>query len=170
MYSATLNVTPEPEESSEHDEGLVLRTTRFGSQQIQIEDVVISSDGVVGEVEPGGTLDVAMTVRTSGPPEAVIVSVEVNRPEGDIPCIDLNTELDEIEVGPVGAEGTRVTLSLDDLELGPGEYFVNVGVYPLDWAHAYDYHWHFYELTISGERRPDAVYRPQRRRWTSERP
>jgi lipopolysaccharide transport system ATP-binding protein len=168
MYSATLDVTPEPEQSDEDTEagGLVLRLTRFGSQRMQIEDVVIGSDGASNEVDPGGTLDVGLTVRNMGALEAVVVSVEVNRPDGDVPCIDLNTELDELEVGPVGPAGTRVTLSLDDLELGPGEYFVNVGVYPTDWAHAYDYHWHYYPLTVRGERKPDAVYRPQRRRWT----
>jgi lipopolysaccharide transport system ATP-binding protein len=166
MYSSTLEVTPEADASAQDDGGLVLRVTRFGSQQVQIEDVVVSSEGRPAEVEPGGTLDVAMTVRTRGAQEKVIVSVEIHRLDGDIPCVDLNTELDELEVGPVGAGGVHVALSLDDLELGPGEYFVNVGVYPTDWAHAYDYHWHYYPLTIRGERKPDAVYRPQRRRWT----
>jgi lipopolysaccharide transport system ATP-binding protein len=166
MYSATLDVTPEPDEAQDGADGLVLRTSRFGSQEVQIEDVVVSSEEGVGEVEPGGTLDVAMTVRTRGPREPIVVSVEVYRPDGEIPCIDLNTELDELEVGPVGPDGLHVTLSLDDLELGPGEYFVNVGVYPTDWAHAYDYHWLVYPLRIRGERKPDAVYRPQRRRWT----
>ena len=166
MYSATLDVTPETEADAA-DGALVLRTTRFGSQDVQIEDVVVGSDGLRGEVGPGASLDVAMTLRGRAPrDESVIVSVEVYRPDGDVPCIDLNTELDELQVGPVGRDGLRVTLSLDDLELGPGDYFVNVGVYPIDWSHAYDYHWQVYPLKVRGERKPDAVYRPQRRRWT----
>ena len=166
MHSETLKLTPAPAGSRDGENNLVLRENRFGSQQMQIEDVVISSEGRLGEVEPGARLDIALSVRTRGPHERVIVSVTIHRLDGDLACVDLATDLDDVEVGPVGSAGVRVTLTLDDLELRPGEYLVDVGVYPLDWAHAYDYHSHAYPLTVRGERDVKAVYRPQRRRWT----
>lgn len=169
MHSDTLRLTPLPVESSGAAGGeshLVLRESRFGSQEMRVEDVVVSSGGKIGHADPGGRLDVALTVRTGGSQEHAIVSVAIHRSHGDVLCVDLSTDLDGIEIGPVGPAGVRVILSLEDLELQRGEYVVDVGVYPIDWAHAYDYHWHAYPLNVGDGREAQAVYRPQRRRWS----
>ena len=57
-------------------------------------------------------------------------------------------------------------LPLDDVELSPGEYFVDVGVFQADWKFSYDYHWHAYRLRVRGNRYTDFVFLPRRRRWT----
>jgi lipopolysaccharide transport system ATP-binding protein len=190
MEVATLRATPAPppedvavlaalaeerdddddEEDDEHEgEGLdrlILQTNRFGSQEVQIEAVSITSpDGEPNTAAPEGTVDVGFTIRSAEVRDEVFVSVSIHRPEGSINAIDLNSDADEVRVGPVGPEGRRVTLSLDDLELAPGDYYVDVGVYPTDWGLSYDYHWRYYRLKVTGERYTDHVFRPRRRRW-----
>jgi lipopolysaccharide transport system ATP-binding protein len=165
MQSETLRVTPAPTDDVP-SEGLVLQVNRFGSQEVQIDDVVVASaDGVPAAVAQGETLDVAFTIRSAQPRDEVYVSVSVFRPEGEVTCLDLNNDADGVRVGPVGPEGLRIALALDDLELAPGDYFVDVGVYPSDWSLSYDYHWHAHPLTVTGERHTDHIYRPRRRRW-----
>ncbi|HEY6759200.1 MAG TPA: ABC transporter ATP-binding protein [Baekduia sp.] len=166
---ATLMVTPAPEEvpDGEASEGsLVLQETRFGSQEVRIEDVQIGADGD-GEAEPGETLEVAFTIRADRAHEELAVSLAIQRPEGEIVCLDVNTQADGVRVGPVVAGGTqRVALAIDDLELAPGTYFVDVGVFPMDWAFSYDYHWRAHRLRVRGNRYTEFVYRPRLRRWT----
>jgi uncharacterized protein YndB with AHSA1/START domain len=35
-----------------------------------------------------------------------------------------------------------------EVDLRPGSYFVDVGIYEREWQYAYDYHWHVYPLEI----------------------
>ena len=161
---ATLMLTPEPEPGDEDD--LVLQETRFGSQVVRIDDVRVGADGQ-GEIEPGGTLDVTFTIHADEAHEELAVSLAIQRPEGEIVCVDVNTQADGIAVGPIEAGGSRrVALALEDVELAPGTYFVDVGVFPTDWAFSYDYHWRAHRLRVTGNRYSEYVYTPRARRWT----
>jgi lipopolysaccharide transport system ATP-binding protein len=167
---ATLMITPAPDREASVDgelpEGLVLQETRFGSQEVRIEDVVVGAGGS-GDVDPGETLDVTFTLVADAAHEELAVSLAIQRPEGEIMCVDVNTQADGIRVGPLAAgETLRVTLALDDVELAPGTYFVDIGVFPPDWAFSYDYHWCAHRLRVRGNRYTDFVYRPRLRRWT----
>jgi lipopolysaccharide transport system ATP-binding protein len=166
---ATLMVTPAPDEVPDGDgavEGLVLQETRFGSQEVRIEDVQVGTGGD-GEADPGETLEVAFTIRADARHEELAVSVSIQRPEGEVICLDVNTQADGIRVGPLAAGGTqRIALALDDLELAPGTYYVDIGVFPPDWAFSYDYHWRAHRLRVPGNRYAEFVYRPRLRRWT----
>jgi lipopolysaccharide transport system ATP-binding protein len=57
-----------------------------------------------------------------------------------------------------------VTLALDRLDLAPGRYLVDVGLYRADWDVVYDFHWHAVEIEI-GDRPPStrAPLHPPRR-------
>ncbi|WP_445148164.1 ABC transporter ATP-binding protein [Baekduia sp. Peel2402] len=161
---ATLMLTPEPEPGD--DDELVLQETRFGTQAVRIDDVRVGADGR-GEIDPGGTLDVTFTIHADEAHEELAVSLAIQRPEGEIICVDVNTQADGIAVGPIEAGGTRrVALALEDVELAPGTYFVDVGVFPTDWAFSYDYHWRVHKLRVRGNRYSEYVYVPRARRWT----
>lgn len=43
-------------------------------------------------------------------------------------------------------------VDLTSLPLVPGRYFLNLGIYPLDWSYLYDRHWQMYPLHITGAR------------------
>lgn len=167
MHEATFERTPRPAGSD--DEGdLVLRRNRFGSQEVTIEEVRVGAAGA-GTVEQHGALTVRLRLRRDGPPvPSPVVGVSIHRAEGDVTCCEASTDLDDVAIGDLAGE-TVVTFRWDDVELVPGAYVVDVGVYESGWAFAYDYHWHAYPLRVTGADRSKAVFRPRARGWTVER-
>ena len=73
---------------------------------------------------------------------------------------------DKVPLPPADAART-VRLHLDRLDLQPGDYFVNVGLYERSWAYAYDYHWRAYPLGITSEHSGSGLLNPPRR-WESD--
>lgn len=170
MRLRTLSVTPEAE--ADEDEKLKLKENRFGSQDVRIEAVEVGTGQRLGEVRSGGTLDVSISVTSATRSERVAVSVTIERDSDDVTCLDINTDLDEVPVQVAPGKTSKVDLKLGALEIRPGRYWVDVGVFPLDWSHAFDYHYHAYPLRVTADDvEPDEpVYRPQNRRWTVENP
>ena len=171
MHSETLDLTPPQvgEADGEGDGLLELRRNRFGSQAVTIEHVeLVGEDGrPASEVRPGGPLEVAFTLRpAAGPIEDPVVGVTVHRAEDGLTCCSMATDMDHERLGTLTGP-TRIGLRLGALELVPGRYFVDVGVYEAQWAFAYDYHYHVYPLTVRGvDRSADSVFLPAQRRWT----
>lgn len=46
------------------------------------------------------------------------------------------------------AERGRFSCHLPELPLLPGRYFIDIGLYPIDWSYVYDYHWQMHPLHI----------------------
>lgn len=170
MRLRTLSVTPD--DDTDEDGTLRLKENRFGSQDVRIEEVVVGTGQKLGEVRTGGSLDVSVSVRSATRNEKVAVSVTIERDADDVTCLDINTDLDEVQVQVAPGKVSTVKLKLGALEIRPGRYWVDVGVFPLDWSHAFDYHYHAYPLRVTGDDvEPDEpVYRPQNRRWMVENP
>jgi lipopolysaccharide transport system ATP-binding protein len=160
MRSATVERTP-PQGGGQDD--LELRRNRFGSQELVIERVRILGTAD-GELEVGGSLDIRFELRpTGGPIDAPIVGVSIRR-VGDVLCYDSSTKADGVVIGDVDGP-IEVELSFPRLDLLPGEYVLDLGVYEATWAFAYDYHWHAYGLTVLGAASDRGVFRP-RHAWT----
>lgn len=159
MHSRTRERTP-PGDGSGGD--LELRRNRFGSQEATIEAVSLR-DGLglpVHEIPSGDPFEVALGLRAHGRALASpIVSVSIARADDATVCYDTNTQAEGITLGDLSGELT-VSLAFERLDLIPGDYFVDVGVYERDWAHAYDYHWHAYQLRVSGPSPDSGVFRP----------
>jgi lipopolysaccharide transport system ATP-binding protein len=162
MRSATLERTPA--QAGGRDD-LELRRNRFGSQELVIERVRVlgSADGAL---DVGGRLDVHLELRpTEGRIRSPIVGVSIHRVADGVLCYDGSTEADGLIVGDV-ERPLAVELSFPHLDLLPGEYVLDLGVYEASWAFAYDYHWHAYGLTVVGGGVPDkGVFRPPHA-WT----
>ena len=79
-----------------------------------------------------------------------IAGVAIATAEDHTVCYDANTRSAGVALGDVEGE-LRVSLAIERLDLVPGEYFVDVGVYEGDWRFAYDFHWRVYPLTVLGE-------------------
>jgi lipopolysaccharide transport system ATP-binding protein len=169
MANRTLAVTPEASPQS-GDDRLVLNTTRFGSQEIRIAKVEVGSRSGAGTVTAGGDLDIQITLEAGARAEPVAIAVAIERDGDDVKCVGLSTELDEVRVDTRPGSNVTVSLQLPLLELRPGQYWVDVGVFPDSWAHAYDYHYRAYALRVTGESDDPAepVYRPVNRRWAVE--
>jgi len=161
--AATLDRTPEP---GDGEAGLVLRENRFGSQEVTIGEVTVTGSSGEGAVEPDGSVTVELTLRREGPPiEDPIVAVSIHQAEGEVSCCEANTDTDEVPLGSLSGE-RRVRFHWEEIELFPGEYVVDVGVYERSWKFAYDYHWHVYPLKVIGVNGSEAIFHPRRRRWT----
>ena len=156
MRSATIERTP-PQSGRRDD--LELRRNRFGSQELVIEDVRIlgSADG---ELDVGGRLDVRFELRpTEGPVPSPIVAMSIHRVADGALCYDGSTQADGVAIGDV-ERPLAVELSFPRLDLVPGEYVLDLGVYEAEWAFAYDYHLHAYRLRVLGRGSERGVFRP----------
>jgi lipopolysaccharide transport system ATP-binding protein len=168
MRSATMESTPAP--STEGARGLELRRNRFGSQDVTVERVELRGrDGEPArELRVGAPLTVAFDLEPhAGAVETAIVGVAIHRVSDGLICYDASTEADGVDVGRLNGT-TSVSLAFERLDLLPGHYAVDVGVYAAEWEVAYDYHWQAYELAVVGRAGDKGVFRPPHS-WLVER-
>jgi lipopolysaccharide transport system ATP-binding protein len=136
----------------DHRGALVLGETRFGSQQLVIEEVLIQ--GRPGSephaVAAGTALRIGVAVRaTDGPVEDPIVGVTVRRRGDETVVYDLATRFDAVSLGGAVNEAS-VELVIDRIDIAPGDYAIDVGVYERSWEHAYDFHHMAYGVRVEG--------------------
>jgi lipopolysaccharide transport system ATP-binding protein len=139
---------------------LRLGENRFGTLEVEIAEVGIAHEreGRSARVRVAVDLDPRVEVRQP------IVAVALHRLADGRKILDVNTQGDGVTLEKL-AGPTRVALCLEPLDLEPGAYRVDVGVYEARWSYVYDYHWQAYELEVHADR--DAPGPP--RRWTVER-
>jgi homopolymeric O-antigen transport system ATP-binding protein len=163
MHSETRDRTPPPAETSGD---LELRRNRFGSQEASIVHVELR-DGVgrpASTMASGGPLEISFVVRTS-PDQRVsapIVGVAISRAADGTTCYDTNTANEGLLISEIAGE-RRFALVFERLDLIPGDYFIDIGVYERDWRYAYDYHWHAHSLRVLGSSRDGGVFQPPHR-------
>jgi lipopolysaccharide transport system ATP-binding protein len=149
---------------------LELRRNRFGSQEITIEDVrLLGPDGSdAGELHSGDGLEVRFALHRQG--EAApspIVLVTVQRPEDGLVIYNVSTQSDGIVLGDLG-QVAGVSLVFERMDLIPGDYVIDVGVYEGGWSFAYDYHFHAYPFRVVGSADDQGILRPPHR-WRVDR-
>ena len=158
MRSDTVERTPAPAGGPEGS--LELRRNRFGSQELEIVRVeVLDGDGApTREVAAGDPLRIVLELRGEPPVEEPIIGVAVHRVDDGVVCWDVNTEMDGVRLGSVAA--LTVEVEIDRVDLMPGEYAIDPGVYRGDWSYALDYHWQAYPLRVTGRGGGHGVARP----------
>lgn len=161
MISETVSRTPRGDDAAHS--GLELGRTRFGTQEVTIEDVrLIPTDG---EVRTGADAGLLARLRPQSPGVTTCVfAVSIHRRRDGVKCLDANTASDGVSV-QLDDDGTTVQVVFEQLALAPGEYQIEVGAYRADWEYAYDLHVGAYDLTVLGESRHEGVLEGQRS-WT----
>jgi lipopolysaccharide transport system ATP-binding protein len=160
MASATLERTPSAEPGSAG--GLELRRNRFGTQEVTIDAVrMLSDEGApLSELASGRPLRIALSLSTGdGEVHDPIIGVTIHRAADGVVCYDTSTESSGLRLGTVGG-ALGVELEFERLDLLPGDYLVDVGVYRADWEFAYDFHWQAYPLKVVGSQSDKGVFRP----------
>ncbi len=161
MLAETVRRTPDrPPVDLGAGRELRINENRFGSQDVEIERVELVSGS---RLASGGALDIAIHWRAETAVPAPIFSVTIRREDGVI-CVDTNTRVSLVEVPDLAGQGS-VRVRIERLDLGAGQYFVDVGVFEQHWRHAYDYHWHVYPLVVEGRTALKGVLVPASR-WT----
>ena len=138
---------------------LRLHENRIGSLELEIVSVSITGmDGnPASEVEVGDPLriDVSYQAKTALP--APILQVRIRRDDGAI-CYEANTESAGVAVPPVQGDG-QIALTIEELDLPPGWYFVDVSFHEASWSYAYDGHFSAYPLCVRPTSRPRSTPR-----------
>jgi lipopolysaccharide transport system ATP-binding protein len=167
MSTTTIELTPPP--TKDADSPLELRRNRFGSQEVTIESVALAHpDGSrATEIRVGDPLVVTLALESHiGAVRDAVVAVSLSRTSDGVVCCDSNTEVDGVSLGSLGAP-TRVTLNYERLDLLPGDYTFEVGIYAAEWRYAYDVHMQAYDISVIGRREGHGVFRPPHR-WRIE--
>jgi lipopolysaccharide transport system ATP-binding protein len=158
MRSDTVDLTPAPGDGVEG--ALELRRNRFGSQELQIArvDVLDAAGAPTREVATGDPLRIVLELRGEAPVDDPIVGVAVHRVDDGVVCWDVNTETDGVRLGRV--DEATIEVEIASVDLVPGEYAIDPGVYRGDWSYALDYHWQAYPLRVTGRGGGHGVTRP----------
>ncbi|HJZ50373.1 MAG TPA: ABC transporter ATP-binding protein [Roseiflexaceae bacterium] len=136
----------------------IAQGTRQGTQEAMITTVMLRNDqGQQIEMMPSGAaLTVELEYQLSRPIADMIVSLGVFS-EAHIKCFEeIIPSVDAVFGRPT--ERGALRCSLPELPLMPGRYYVNVGLYPTDWAYVFDYHWqlHMIDITAAASALPNA--------------
>jgi len=112
---------------------------RLGSGEAEIGEVRMTSPSGIElvEVRSGGSCVVDVEIASADVSRGIL-GVSISLADGTI-VLDL-------AVGDPGGialrRGDHHRLELERLDLGGGEYFVDVGLYAPNWTHPFDYRWH----------------------------
>lgn len=121
------------------------RENRLGSLEMILTGVDFRPGA---SLNTGAPLEVMINFHSPAPIKAPVFVVAISKPDGTV-CLDTNTQSAQVAIPDIHGRGA-IRLVFDRLDLGPGTYFVDVGVFESDWNHAYDYHWHVYPITVNG--------------------
>jgi lipopolysaccharide transport system ATP-binding protein len=154
MSSETRAMTPTgPDVPVEGGGVLRLGENRFGSQAARVAHVAIF-DGLgepSREVTVGSPLRIELVTEVPPSIERCRLVVKVRRHD-DVLCVDSSTD--------VAPPGRRHRVVLGRLDLAPGDYVVDVGLFSPDWEHTHDLHVGVYQLRVTGESVGDALLAP----------
>ncbi len=146
MADETRRMTPADVADATTPDGTTLRIgeNRFGNQEAHITSGTVL-DGW-GERCVATTTGAAakLRVEVEVPPsldEVMLGATLVRLSDGAL-CLDTSTAVVD------GAAAYELTV--DRLDLAPGEYAWDLGLYSGDWSRTYDHHWRAYPMTVSG--------------------
>lgn len=136
---------------------------RVGTFEIEIEDVRVVPP-MIGSPASGRSLSVRLEIDLSAraPVDEPIVTVSLHRVGDYARMLEISTDGDAVALGRVVGRQT-VVLELDRLDLPPGSYRFDIGVFERRWSYIYDYRWHAYPLEVVGQAGPG-----EPRRWLTE--
>lgn len=145
------------------EQGLRINENRFGSLELEIVSVrILDLDGQsTEEIAPGDGVTIEIEYRSSRSLSCPHFGVTICRADGLV-CYDLTTAADGHILPDVAGAG-RIALVIDRLDLGAGDYFVDVSAHEREWAYMYDSHWRVYPLRVRGGHAGKGLLSPPRR-------
>jgi hypothetical protein len=150
VQSAAANAAPTRDSAESGAGRLQMNINRFGTQAVTLGDVrLCDGDGQPTDivyanqsltVRMGWQFSAGQAVSLNG----IQFSVGIHSADGQLLFEQ------HLPVGKLPDAAGRVALHFARLDLAPGSYFIDVGVYSADWATTYDYHWRVHCLTVAG--------------------
>lgn len=138
-------------------EGLQPVTTeqglRMGTRDVELTSVRLldASGRATGSILPGAAVHVELDYRVNAAVVDPLFAVSLQRrDEPELPkLVDVSTHDDGVAVGELPQTGT-VALRFDRLDLAPGRYLLEAGVYANQWERVLDLHAPATELVVRG--------------------
>ncbi len=139
---------------------------RKGNGDVVIEAIACigTQDAAPGCTVLGGGLIVSLDYRRHAAVRAANFSVSLRRVGTDVRLVDLTTEASGGGAVPL-ADAGRISVVLDRVDLEPGAYWVDAGIYSADWEVPLDYRWDSTRVVVAGRSRGGRVQPPHR--WTA---
>jgi hypothetical protein len=160
----TVALTPRPERAEQGS--LELGYNRFGNQEVRIDRVALLDrhGRPVSELDAGAPLTVrlSITAPAAGVP-GLLAAVSVHRIRDGVKCCDATTATAGVDLDGL-RNSAEIRLHYEELDLEPGDYAVEVGMWASGWRFAYDLHQRAYPLRIRGDRQGEGLVRT-RHRW-----
>jgi lipopolysaccharide transport system ATP-binding protein len=140
---------------------------RRGTGQVLISGVscLNAQDAPVEAILLGDRLTVRVEYDKDARVTAAAVSVSLRRVGTDVRIVDITTGDSGVGAVPLRDAGS-ITLTLERLDLEPGEYWVDVGIYSADWETVYDYRWDWARLVVLGPTGTNGFVQPPHR-WAT---
>jgi len=151
--SETMRRTPVDHPALKTSRGTLLRVgeNRFGSLEVRITDVhVFNRDGVLADSIAIGD-SIRLEIEYEAPDHPVhspIFGVTIVDHTGEVK-MNADSVSDRLTLPDVISKGV-VRLEIEPFNLGPGDLYLDVGIYEPNWAYAYDYHSRAHRLQVSG--------------------
>jgi len=130
---------------------IISQGSRQGTQEATIPAVELYN--AYGEpteqLRSGEALTVELEYQLARPLPDMILSLGIYN-EAHVRCFETIITSMNTAFGALPERG-RLRCRLSALTLLGGRYYVNVGLYPTDWAYVYDYHWQMHTLSITSD-------------------
>jgi len=127
---------------------VVKRGSRQGTMEASIEAVHLldDHDRTLESLSSGGSITVELEYRLTPPVSDIAVILGVFSETG-VKCFEVSVPSVKEAFGPLSDCGS-LRCRLHAIPLLSGTYYVNVGLYPTNWAFIYDYHWQMHAFHI----------------------
>ena len=106
----------------------------------------------VDTLPSGASLTIELEYQLARPLPDMIMSVGIYN-ELHVKCYETIIPSLQAAFGTLSEHGT-LRCELPELPLLSGRHYINVGLYPTDWAYVYDYQWQMHEIWIVGPDEP----------------
>ena len=115
--------------------------------EVAIVDVrIAASDGSASEIARGEGLSVEIDYAIATPVGSPIFCITVIDVDGGT---RFSASTDQVGIViPESSSSGHLSARLHSIDLDPGTYFIDVGVYEANWKYAYDYHSRAYPLIV----------------------
>ena len=120
---------------------------RVGTFEVEIADVRIAPSRIHGGGWEGTPVTIQVDLEPRVPVDEPIVVVSLHRSGDYNKVLEVSTEGDGVVIGRLESPRT-FTLMLDRLDVEPGSYRFDIGVFERNWEYVYDYRWHAYPLEV----------------------
>lgn len=124
--------------------------SRQGTQEAIISSVHIydSNGRLTDNVQTGESLVIEIEIQINPPLKDVACTLGIFS-DSQMKCFEAGLPSIKTILGSASSHQI-IRCEIIALPLLAGSYFINLGLYPTDWAYQYDFHWQMYPLRIAG--------------------